>query len=387
MAFIPIEQVSCLRPTQKQSLQQYCGVVYCHDILGKLTSSQIVDKSSGRMDLAEAQCVIDAVRDYCSRETLIPLRKLLSEEISRDCKRVATFSRELDALLGGGVPLGHVSEFCGAPGVGKTQLSLQLGVSCFLPRVFGGIQAEQGSTGRGQSISCWYIDTEGSFCSSRYREVACAAVAQVTRIAHQQHWGTSMPHEDIAKMRAEAQAFSVESILKNTHVSRVCEMEQFLALVRALPSMLRQNPSVKLLVIDSVAFPFRSALTNTDTSAMPSNPTNIHRMLSHVGHMLGRIAADLCIAVVVTNQMTTRVSQNSGGGIGASELVPALGDSWAHSVGTRVILRAPTAPSVIFSNDNGAAQLRYAELQKSPTELRGECSFLICGAGVRNAPR
>ena len=35
---------------------------------------------------------------------------------------IVTFSEQLDILLGDGVPLGKMTEFCGAPGVGKTQM-------------------------------------------------------------------------------------------------------------------------------------------------------------------------------------------------------------------------------------------------------------------------
>jgi len=35
---------------------------------------------------------------------------------------IVTFSEQLDTLLGGGVPLGKMTEFCGAPGTGKTQI-------------------------------------------------------------------------------------------------------------------------------------------------------------------------------------------------------------------------------------------------------------------------
>jgi len=35
---------------------------------------------------------------------------------------IVTFSEQLDTLLDGGVPLGKMTEFCGAPGVGKTQM-------------------------------------------------------------------------------------------------------------------------------------------------------------------------------------------------------------------------------------------------------------------------
>jgi len=35
---------------------------------------------------------------------------------------IITFSEQLDTLLGGGVPLGKMTEFSGAPGAGKTQM-------------------------------------------------------------------------------------------------------------------------------------------------------------------------------------------------------------------------------------------------------------------------
>ena len=35
---------------------------------------------------------------------------------------IVTFSARIDAMLGGGVPVGKITEFCGTPGIGKTQL-------------------------------------------------------------------------------------------------------------------------------------------------------------------------------------------------------------------------------------------------------------------------
>ena len=34
---------------------------------------------------------------------------------------IVTFSAKVDAMLGGGIPVGKITEFCGAPGIGKTQ--------------------------------------------------------------------------------------------------------------------------------------------------------------------------------------------------------------------------------------------------------------------------
>lgn len=46
--------------------------------------------------------------------------ELLQQE--EDMRSIITFSSQLDAALGGGLPVGKTTEICGAPGVGKTQL-------------------------------------------------------------------------------------------------------------------------------------------------------------------------------------------------------------------------------------------------------------------------
>ena len=35
---------------------------------------------------------------------------------------IVTFCAEVDEMFGGGVPIGEVTEFCGVPGIGKTQI-------------------------------------------------------------------------------------------------------------------------------------------------------------------------------------------------------------------------------------------------------------------------
>lgn len=52
--------------------------------------------------------------------SLTALELLQKEE--EELRSIVTFSSQLDAALGGGVPLGKTTEVCGAPGVGKTQL-------------------------------------------------------------------------------------------------------------------------------------------------------------------------------------------------------------------------------------------------------------------------
>lgn len=45
---------------------------------------------------------------------------LLHQEETRG--NIVTFCSELDAVLGGGIPVGRSTEICGVPGIGKTQL-------------------------------------------------------------------------------------------------------------------------------------------------------------------------------------------------------------------------------------------------------------------------
>lgn len=42
--------------------------------------------------------------------------------IEQDLDHIVSFSAGIDGMLGGGVPVGKITEFCGSPGIGKTQL-------------------------------------------------------------------------------------------------------------------------------------------------------------------------------------------------------------------------------------------------------------------------
>jgi len=74
------------------------------------------------IDAKEAVELLQLVRDSTSKdhEADTTALDLLHRAVSH--QPIVTFSEQLDALLGGGVPLGKMTEFCGAPGVGKTQL-------------------------------------------------------------------------------------------------------------------------------------------------------------------------------------------------------------------------------------------------------------------------
>jgi len=73
------------------------------------------------IDMKEAVELLQLVRNSDKdREAGVTALDLLHSAESQ--QPIVTFSEQLDLLLGGGVPLGKMTEFCGAPGVGKTQI-------------------------------------------------------------------------------------------------------------------------------------------------------------------------------------------------------------------------------------------------------------------------
>uniref|UniRef100_A0A8C1GRM9 RAD51 paralog C n=1 Tax=Cyprinus carpio TaxID=7962 RepID=A0A8C1GRM9_CYPCA len=103
---------------------------------------------------------------------------------------------------------------------------------------------------------------------------------------------------------------TVEKILSNLFLVRCHDYVELLAEVYLLPYFLSEHPEVRLVVIDSIAFPFRH-----DFEDLSQRTTTQHSL-----------------AVVLTNQMTTRISNCP------SKLVPALGESWGHTATQRLIL-------------------------------------------------
>lgn len=210
---------------------------------------------------------------------------------------VTTFSRRLDCLLGGGFAVGGVTELIATPGGGKTQLCLQACVSVCLPVSLGSLDG-----------SAVYVDTEAGFNMSRLTQVAEAAVS------HCQH-------------SSDAPTLSAADILRRIRVIQCVDLEELLLVPLALTQLLRDqgdDPPVRLIVLDSIAAPFRGYCADYAQRAM---------QLQWLAGELWRLARHRAAAVVITNHMTTSIGSG-----GESRLVPALGDRWQHSSSVRVRL-------------------------------------------------
>ena len=66
---------------------------------------------------------LDILRIVKEQNQNVPLERsafdLLQEEEQET--HIVTFCAALDEMVGGGIPLGKITEFCGGPGMGKTQ--------------------------------------------------------------------------------------------------------------------------------------------------------------------------------------------------------------------------------------------------------------------------
>ncbi|CAH2054405.1 unnamed protein product, partial [Iphiclides podalirius] len=243
---------------------------------------------------------------------------------------IPTFSHKLDNILGSdGVPLGSLIEILGLPGTGKTQLCLQLCASVQIPEALGGLNAE-----------ALYIDTNTNFVLNRFQEIlsACSTKCQ--------------------KLLCKANNKNEEQSLKQLHYVNAFGLEKFCAFMHQLPKFIAEHNSIRLIVIDSIAFPFKEGITAKQRTGL------LFRQMAE----LQRLAVQNRIAVVLTNEMSTRLGLSTGAVVGS------FGDAWAHRCNVRLLLSAPDDP-------NGD---RLALILKSNIAPEAVAPFQITEEGIRD---
>ncbi|XP_052179769.1 DNA repair protein RAD51 homolog 3 isoform X2 [Diospyros lotus] len=257
---------------------------------------------------------------------------MLNEEDTSRC--ITTSCADLDNILGGGINCKEVTEIGGVPGIGKTQLGIQLAVNVQRPADYGGLG--------GKAI---YI--EGSFMVERALQIAEACVEDM------------LEYRGFLRKNFEPCHVSMQpkDFLANIFYFRICSYTEQLAVVNYLDKFISDHKDVKLVIIDSVTFHFRQ---DFDDMALRT------RLLSGMALKLIKLAKKNSLAVVLLNQATTKYSN------GSFHLSLALGDSWSHACTNRVIL---------YWNGNE----RYAYLDKSPSLPSASAPYSVTPKGIRDA--
>ena len=341
------------------SLQQLlsAGFLYLDELEG-LAPVELSKET--KLSLEESLQVIDEVRkhrtdsvsgqkqtthDLSAKDAILPTNKLVPQSVSslelfwreQGQEGVPTGCTEMDEMLGDGVPLGKMTEICGVPGIGKSQLAFQLCVNTCLG---GGEQ-------RSEAV---LIDTEGSFVVQRARQMAEAACVEGMNA------NVSARREGV-----EQCAVTADSILSRIHYFRCMDVVQLLCVVNTLDQFVKgrgaEGSRVKLVAIDSIAFPFRMDMHELKMRS---------RLLQTLSQALMELARRFGLAVVLTNQMTARHGRDLDG---RTQQVPALGDSWAHIPTIRLVLQ-------------WSGPVRTARLAKSPTHIERVVSYEISDRGV-----
>ena len=289
---------------------------------------------------------------------------------------VITFCRQIDVMLGGGIPIGQITEFCGVPGVGKTQLGIQLALNVQIPEVFNGLG--------GEAI---YIDTEGSFMVERVAEMASEISNHLHKLARGQA-AKNKSQEAVASQIAAAQSMTRDRFLEGIQLFRVHDQTETIATINHLAAYLKLHTKIRLIVIDSIAFHFRQDLSDTSSRS---------RVLSTVAQTLNQLAFQHNLAVVVVNHVTTRFERSATTSTGHSNLatgesadtaephgsvavsavqrlVPALGEQWSHCITNRVMLHWHEGRE------------RRATLVKCPSMPSTSVPYCVCERGIRDVP-
>ncbi|XP_021467980.2 DNA repair protein RAD51 homolog 2 isoform X5 [Oncorhynchus mykiss] len=261
----------------------------------------------------------------------------------------------LDRLLQGGLPRGTLTEVTGPSGCGKSQVCMMLSVLATLPKYMGGLDS-----------GVIYIDTEAAFSAERLVEIAQSRFPDYF-----------CEKERVLEMAGRVHLF--QELTCQDVLDRLERLEEDIISSKA-----------GLVILDSVASVVRKEYDTT----LPGN-------LSHRSNLLGQEAATLKylaqafhIPVVLTNQITTHVGDRGERGAasfrGASDerdsgyVTAALGNTWSHSVNTRLIVQYVDAHQrqIVIAKSPVApfAVLNYT-VQKEGIRLE-DSAALCCSCGL-----
>jgi DNA repair protein RadA len=302
--------------------------------IGATTAAKLEESGYGDlmslavMTPADLSSIAD-MTEATARKAISAARKMLHlefEDATEFLKRretvvkITTGSKNLNALLGGGVETRAITEAYGAFGSGKSQLAHQLAVNVQLPLEKGGAN--------GKAV---WLDTESTFRPERIKQMC------------------------------EAQGLDFQKTLKNIFVARVFNSDHQILLIDKVIDLVRKGEPIKIVIIDSITAHFRAEFTGRGMLADRQQKINKHL------HNLMRIAEAQNLAVYITNQVMADPAMMFG------DPTKAVGGHiLAHASTYRIYLR------------KGKKNARVAKMIDSPNLPENECIFFIAESGLQD---
>eukprot|EP00056_Hartaetosiga_gracilis_P010519 m.155879 g.155879 ORF g.155879 m.155879 type:complete len:310 (+) comp13331_c0_seq4:3166-4095(+) len=240
--------------------------------------------------------------------------------------RITTGSKELDAILGGGIESQQLTEIHGEYRTGKSQLCMTMSISAQMPN------EDTGYSG-GKVI---YIDTEGAFQPERLEGIC--------------------------------DRFNVDysAALNNIYFCRAYNSEQLRNLMVEVGAILAQEAGVvRLLIVDSIMATFRADYCGRGELA--DRQQQLNQLLSSIKNL----AEEWNVVVLMTNQMSSDPGATMS--FVSDPKKPVGGHILAHAVQTRLYLR------------KGSGEQRYAKLVCSARFSEKDACFALTEGGVASA--
>ncbi|KAF4973415.1 hypothetical protein FSARC_309 [Fusarium sarcochroum] len=267
----PLRPFAALLPTIEQNALTTTDLLTLHPAdIAKQT----------RLPILDLKRLIAAIQASLS-DDLAPEQPLLRpepdpESISEpepESRVISTLDDGLDAALGGGVPVGAVTEFTGESGAGKTQALLSLCLAVQLP------------SPHGLGSEALYISTEAALATSRLAQMLSS------NPIIQQYDLDTRPSLDAIHSAVTPDLETQDHILEFQ-----------------VPVLLSRH-RIGLIILDSVAANYRAEFERQGSHG--SNMAARSAELVRLGALLRDLARRHNIAVVVANQVADRFSSSS----------------------------------------------------------------------------
>ena len=269
--------------------------------VGELAAKKIIKFARDKLDMG-----------FESGEDLLKKRQ--------EVVKITTGSKALDAMFGGGIESGALTEVYGAFGSGKTSLAHQLAVSVQLPIDKGGADG----------VVVW-IDSEGTL------------------------------RPEYIQMIAKARGLDESKVLKNFRGVRAFNSDHQMLLTEKIGDLIKEGLNVKLVIVDSLMSHFRSEFIGRGSLSERQQKLNKHI------HVLLKLATQYNIAVYITNQVMAKPDTFFG------DPTAAIGGHVLHHASTyRVYLR------------RGKKGTRVAKLVDAPAMPDSESIFIVTNDGIKD---
>jgi RecA/RadA recombinase len=223
-----------------------------------------------------------------TQKIMITIQTRSAAELLSNSRRISTGCVELDARLGGGIPVFPITEICGEAGAGKTQLLLMLALTAQL-------SLEHGGLGGG----VLYLCTEGLIPLSRLKDL----------LVERPQLMKALGEDALSHILLEERISDAESLWACVH--------------DRLPLLLAAG-FIKLVIIDSITAVFRGEFSGKESMH------DRNSWFFGLTAKMKQLATQHDCAFVISNQISYAVD------IGAKKA--ALGLAWSACINQRLFM-------------------------------------------------